>query len=324
MNPQNPAPWGAGWQSPPQAGSPGPTSPPDTSGRRKWLKRIGIGALIFVLGAGCGGAVTASGGDTGSTAKAEPTPTVTVTATVAPAAMTSQVKSRLGAAKQVAGKHGYAVSAHDASERDAAPGDDWTVCFEKVTYRSVDFATVPGDAPCPTADGRPIPWPTMPAVVGRGYDKALTAVGKVTDGQVTLKAAYADVDVDDTSAEEGEYDDWKVCFQAPAPATRVVDDPKVTLWLVEGTCPAKKGTYKDRTNDPDYSPPVRADEKPGSGSGSAGSGDTSATCEIVSNSGNCYNAGQFCRAADVGRSTHAGNGRTIHCRDEGSVNRWNY
>ncbi|MEV7725569.1 hypothetical protein AB0P15_12640 [Streptomyces sp. NPDC087917] len=49
-----------------------------------------------------------------------------------------------------------------------------------------------------------------------------------------------------------------------------------------------------------------------------------ADCEIVSNAGNCYNAGQFCRDADVGRSTHAGNGRMIHCRPDGSRARWGY
>ncbi|MEU9165429.1 hypothetical protein AB0D29_34770 [Streptomyces sp. NPDC048424] len=49
-----------------------------------------------------------------------------------------------------------------------------------------------------------------------------------------------------------------------------------------------------------------------------------ADCEIVSNAGNCYNAGQFCRKADLGRSTHAGNGRVIHCRLDGSQPRWQY
>ncbi|MFJ3636860.1 hypothetical protein ACIPRL_32230 [Streptomyces sp. NPDC090085] len=49
-----------------------------------------------------------------------------------------------------------------------------------------------------------------------------------------------------------------------------------------------------------------------------------AECEIVSNAGNCYNAGQFCRKADLGRSTHAGNGRMIHCRMDGSQPRWQY
>ncbi|MCX4629285.1 MULTISPECIES: hypothetical protein [unclassified Streptomyces] len=48
------------------------------------------------------------------------------------------------------------------------------------------------------------------------------------------------------------------------------------------------------------------------------------TCEIVSNAGNCYKAGQFCRKADLGRSTHAENGRLIHCRLDGSQPRWQY
>ncbi|MFJ6378769.1 hypothetical protein ACIQI7_01995 [Kitasatospora sp. NPDC092039] len=37
-------------------------------------------------------------------------------------------------------------------------------------------------------------------------------------------------------------------------------------------------------------------------------------CEIRSNAGNCYEAGQFCRTADLGRSTHDAGGRMIYCR----------
>ncbi|MFD5467430.1 hypothetical protein ACFWIQ_32085 [Kitasatospora sp. NPDC127059] len=37
-------------------------------------------------------------------------------------------------------------------------------------------------------------------------------------------------------------------------------------------------------------------------------------CEIRSNAGNCYAAGQFCRDADLGRSTHDAGGRMIYCR----------
>ncbi|MGW2249968.1 hypothetical protein ACWCXH_07180 [Kitasatospora sp. NPDC001660] len=37
-------------------------------------------------------------------------------------------------------------------------------------------------------------------------------------------------------------------------------------------------------------------------------------CEIRSNAGNCYAAGQFCRDADLGRSTHDADGRVITCR----------
>ncbi|WP_156727015.1 hypothetical protein [Streptomyces apocyni] len=45
---------------------------------------------------------------------------------------------------------------------------------------------------------------------------------------------------------------------------------------------------------------------------------------ILSNSGNCYNAGQFCRNADVGSSTRAANGRIIYCRDGAGQARWQY
>ncbi|WP_329491418.1 hypothetical protein OG618_33745 [Kitasatospora sp. NBC_01246] len=37
-------------------------------------------------------------------------------------------------------------------------------------------------------------------------------------------------------------------------------------------------------------------------------------CEIRSNAGNCYKAGQFCRDADLGKSTHEAGGRVIYCR----------
>ncbi|MFG3227744.1 hypothetical protein ACGF07_23570 [Kitasatospora sp. NPDC048194] len=37
-------------------------------------------------------------------------------------------------------------------------------------------------------------------------------------------------------------------------------------------------------------------------------------CEIRSNAGNCYAAGQFCRNDDLGKSTHDANGRVIYCR----------
>ncbi|MFF3806307.1 hypothetical protein [Streptomyces sp. NPDC002032] len=70
------------------------------------------------------------------------------------------------------------------------------------------------------------------------------------------------------------------------------------------TRPAPEPTTKAPTTAPDE--PAKAD------------------CEIVSNAGNCYNAGQFCRKADVGRSTHAGNGRMIHCRQDGGQPRWGY
>ncbi|MFE7098644.1 hypothetical protein [Streptomyces erythrochromogenes] len=75
-----------------------------------------------------------------------------------------------------------------------------------------------------------------------------------------------------------------------------------------------------RTADP--KPPAPRTTKPATAKASAPP--AKAECEIVSNAGNCYNAGQFCRKADLGRSTHAGNGRLIHCRLDGSQPRWQY
>ncbi|MFD8781065.1 hypothetical protein [Kitasatospora sp. NPDC059599] len=37
-------------------------------------------------------------------------------------------------------------------------------------------------------------------------------------------------------------------------------------------------------------------------------------CDIRSNAGNCYEAGQFCRNGDLGKSTHDASGRAITCR----------
>lgn len=297
---------------------PGRPQAPVRGARKAWRKGVGAGVLICALVTGCG-----SGGEEKAVA-AKPRPTVTVTATVTatPALLASQVESTVADATGAAKQHGYRVAAHDASEKDASPADDWTVCFEKYGRDSVDFGAVASGAPCPKADGRPIPWPSMPGLVGRTYAGAATAVGKVTDGDVSVKASYKDEDVD------GDHDDWKVCFQSPGAGTQVVGDRDVTLWLTEDGCPSAKGTYKDKTNDPNYTPPVAAGSGDSSGSsgssGGSSSGGAGTTCEIVSNAGNCYNAGQFCRNADVGSSTHAGNGRLIFCRDEGSRNRWNY
>ncbi|GAA3279903.1 hypothetical protein [Streptomyces lavendulae] len=86
-----------------------------------------------------------------------------------------------------------------------------------------------------------------------------------------------------------------------APDAKAPDSPAPTR---AATQPAPKPTTKAPTTAPEE--PAKAD------------------CEIVSNAGNCYNAGQFCRKADVGRSTHAGNGRMISCRQDGGQPRWGY
>ncbi|MEU8487558.1 hypothetical protein [Streptomyces sp. NPDC048641] len=59
----------------------------------------------------------------------------------------------------------------------------------------------------------------------------------------------------------------------------------------------------------------------GSGSGSQ---DTTGTCSIVSNSGNCYSAGQFCRNSDHGALTTNEGGTSIKCVYSSNAWRWKY
>ncbi|GAA2571078.1 hypothetical protein GCM10010304_06830 [Streptomyces roseoviolaceus] len=64
---------------------------------------------------------------------------------------------------------------------------------------------------------------------------------------------------------------------------------------------------------------TKAAQAAGSGSGS-GSG----TCSIVSNSGNCYQAGQFCRNSDHGAATTTAGGTRITCTYSANAWRWVY
>ncbi|MCX4910963.1 hypothetical protein [Streptomyces sp. NBC_00878] len=63
----------------------------------------------------------------------------------------------------------------------------------------------------------------------------------------------------------------------------------------------------------------------GSDSDSDGGGqDSTGTCSIVSNSGNCYSAGQFCRNSDHGADTTTADGTKIKCAYSSNAWRWTY
>ncbi|WP_432165225.1 hypothetical protein [Streptomyces sp. bgisy031] len=66
-----------------------------------------------------------------------------------------------------------------------------------------------------------------------------------------------------------------------------------------------------------------ADTGSDTGSGS-GSQDTTGTCSIVSNAGNCYSAGQFCRNSDHGAVTTNAGGTRITCVYSSNAWRWKY
>ncbi|MER7974065.1 hypothetical protein ABTX35_34525 [Streptomyces sp. NPDC096080] len=58
------------------------------------------------------------------------------------------------------------------------------------------------------------------------------------------------------------------------------------------------------------------------GSGSGGGSTSTGTCSIVSNAGNCYSAGQFCRNSDHGAVTSTASGTTIRCAYSANAWRW--
>jgi hypothetical protein len=62
----------------------------------------------------------------------------------------------------------------------------------------------------------------------------------------------------------------------------------------------------------------------GSDSDSSNGEDSTGSCSIVSNSGNCYSAGQYCRNSDHGAVTTTESGARIKCAERSNAWRWTY
>ncbi|MFD6323882.1 hypothetical protein ACFWOL_13685 [Streptomyces sp. NPDC058442] len=91
--------------------------------------------------------------------------------------------------------------------------------------------------------------------------------------------------------------------------------------------PTVTKTKKVTTPGPTVTVTKTAQAAAGSGtSNSAGrnSNSGSGTCSIVSNSGNCYQAGQYCRNSDHGATTTTAGGARITCRYSSNAWRWSY
>ncbi|MEV7186007.1 hypothetical protein [Kitasatospora sp. NPDC093102] len=91
-----------------------------------------------------------------------------------------------------------------------------------------------------------------------------------------------------------------------APAEPAATPPPVATPAQPGAQPHPPVTKAPQPKVTTAQPPT--DPEPPAAAG-AGTG-----CEIRSNAGNCYEAGQFCRNADLGKSTHEAGGRVIYCR----------
>ncbi|MGW4896065.1 hypothetical protein ACWEQL_27995 [Kitasatospora sp. NPDC004240] len=100
----------------------------------------------------------------------------------------------------------------------------------------------------------------------------------------------------------------------PAPATTPPPAPPVTSppappapapTTAAPAAPAAPPSAKAPTT-----PKATPSERPAPTAAPVPAGD----CEIRSEAGNCYKAGQYCRKADLGRSTHDATGRLLTCR----------
>lgn len=292
-----------------------------------------LGLLAVALLGAC------SGGDPQAEPRKTVTATATTTVTAKPERMPSQKGTQLGKARKAAEAAGYTPSAHNANKGDADPSGSWTVCFEDIGYGTVDYGAVEEGALCPKKDGGALAWPQAPDVTGAVYAKAVTALTKagLSEDGISADSAYKDVTVASADVED-DPDDYTVCFQSLKAGSDIKPGTKTTLTVVEGgSCPSAKGTYKDRTNDPSYTPPAPARDSGSGGSpggssggdsgGSGSSGDTgqgAGGCELTSPAGNCYRAGQFCANKHLGMQTHDAGGRIIYCKERADGQRWNY
>lgn len=159
----------------------------------------------------------------------------------------------LRAAKTAAAADGYDATSHDASDGDAGQWDDdnWTVCFQAIDGRAIDFGVVRTGEPCPKKDGQPIPWPRMPKVIDAAFENASKKITGIGVKEIEADSAYTDVKVPD------DHDRWKVCFQHPEAGERV-DYPqnqtaRLSLVKPSTSCPSEEWTelHPDPTPDPD-------------------------------------------------------------------------
>ncbi|MCC5479503.1 hypothetical protein [Streptomyces barringtoniae] len=103
---------------------------------------------------------------------------------------------------------------------------------------------------------------------------------------------------------------------APAPRPTVTVTATTTVTARPEPGPTVTRTKTVRTPGPTVTVTKAA-------SGTVRSDDTG-TCSIVSNAGNCYRSGQFCRSSDHGATTTTASGTPITCSYSGSAWRWTY
>lgn len=303
----------------------------------RWFTKLGatFGALLLLtVGAGLGGQLDDNGtgktdvkpGNQASSTATSPSPSVSP-----PVKAADYTGQSLDDAEKGARSVGYTSGHHDAADEDRAiiAQSGWTVCFQKAdtAAKTIDFAAVKRNEPCPEKDGGPIPWPKMPDVTGATYNTAIEDLEQagIDPDRVELDDVYLDIDTPtaEEAAEDG--DEWRVCFQSPDEGTKVTSTTTVSLDLGRWTdvdlvqrCPsAKDTTYKIPANDPDH----EDDNSTTGGGGSTGGGSSSSGGSTGGGNVGTVHPGSFCSPPGATGVTKAGTPMVCGPGSDGR-NRW--
>jgi outer membrane biosynthesis protein TonB len=174
----------------------------------------------------------------------------------------------------------------------------------------------------------------MPSSIPAGHRRLAAVAGLVLAVGLTLTGC--DPTVKDTTVPAGAVATTAAATPAappaPAPATTTAEPaPAPSPSATTAPAPAPVETVAPATPKPPAPAPAATTAKPPATKApvpapaptktveaphttSAPAPAPAGNCEIVSNAGNCYKAGQFCRNDDLGRSTHDAGGRLIYCR----------
>lgn len=135
-----------------------------------------------------------------------------------------------------------------------------------------------------------------------------------------------------TQSAQDEVDAAKAEAAKPRPTVTVTAMATVTETPEASPTPTVTRTRTVKKPGPTVTVTKTAQSGSGTGGGSGtsdqsysgSSGTDTGTCSITSNSGNCYQAGQYCRNSDHGASTTTAGGTSITCSYSSGAWRWTY
>ncbi|MFE2571062.1 hypothetical protein [Streptomyces mirabilis] len=124
-----------------------------------------------------------------------------------------------------------------------------------------------------------------------------------------------------TQSAQDEVNAAKAAAARPRPTITVTATATATATATVTATPKPRATVTKTVRTPGPTKTV-TEAAQDAGADTSGSSDTG-TCSIVSNSGNCYEAGQYCRNRDHGASTTDAGGASITCAYRNGW-RWTY